>query len=504
MCIIIMTDQNHCEVMAMERMSCDLVVIGSGGAGMVAAGHAAALGAKVIVLEKNKLIGGNTWFAVGTRYINSRRGRENGMGDLRDTLFRECMAKTNWRKDPKTVHRFLDEYEKVYDWFDELGFAELTGFKKLPNGMSVMEMFERKAPHKGTEPSRGPGFVGSTIVEYMLEVCKQYDVPVLAGYRATDIRVDHAGAVCGVTAVHDGETLEIETKSVVVATGCFSANKELVTRAFPEHFAKPGYYACIGLSSATGDGITMCEKVGAEVLDFVELGMPGLGHHPWTWNIHAAAGRGVTMWINKNGERMVDEATVSMDAGKAVAARQPDALIYSIADSHILDLLQQELAQTLPPNEQLYLGDLHESYEKESSQGKVHCVRGDTIEELAENMERVAGVNRQAFLQTVARYNEFCKKAHDDEMLKEEKYLIPIQEGPFYAAQLQRFYEITQGGIEVDHNMQVKKKGGGVIPGLYAAGDTSSASGNSLNGTGLALAFVSGYVAADEAVKNLK
>ena len=193
-----------------------------------------------------------------------------------------------------------------------------------------------------------------------------------------------------------------------------------------------------------------------------------------------------------------------MDAGKAVAARQPDALIYSIADSHILDLLQQELAQTLPPNEQLYLGDLHESYEKESSQGKVHCVRGDTIEELAENMERVAGVNRQAFLQTVARYNEFCKKAHDDEMLKEEKYLIPIQEGPFYAAQLQRFYEITQGGIEVDHNMQVKKKGGGVIPGLYAAGDTSSASGNSLNGTGLALAFVSGYVAADEAVKNLK
>ena len=104
----------------MERMSCDLVVIGSGGAGMVAAGHAAVLGAKVIVLEKNKLIGGNTWFAVGTRYINSRRGRENGMGDLRDTLFRECMAKTNWRKDPKTVHRFLDEYEKVYDWLDEV------------------------------------------------------------------------------------------------------------------------------------------------------------------------------------------------------------------------------------------------------------------------------------------------------------------------------------------------------------------------------------------------
>ena len=488
----------------MERMSCDLVVIGSGGAGMVAAGHAAVLGAKVIVLEKNKLIGGNTWFAVGTRYINSRRGRENGMGDLRDTLFRECMAKTNWRKDPKTVHRFLDEYEKVYDWLDELGFAELTGFKKLPNGMSVMEMFERKAPHKGTEPSRGPGFVGSTVVEYMLEVCRQHDVPVLAGYRATDIRLDHAGAVCGVTAVHDDETLEIETKSVVVATGCFSANREMVTRAFPEHFAKPGYYACIGLSSATGDGITMCEKAGAEVLDFVELGMPGLGHHPWTWNIHAAAGRGKTMWVNKNGERMVDEATVSMDAGKAVAARQPDALIYSIADSHILDLLQQELAQTLPPNELLYLGDLHESYEKESAQGKVHCVRGNTIEELAENMERVAGVNRDAFLQTVARYNEFCGKAHDDEMLKEEKYLIPIQEGPFYAALLQRFYEITQGGIEVDHNMQVKKQGGGVIPGLYAAGDTSSASGNSLNGTGLALAFVSGYVAADEAVKKLK
>lgn len=485
------------------QYACDMVVIGSGGAGMVAAGHASELGAKVIVLEKNKLIGGNTWFAVGTRYINSKRGRENGMGDLRDTLFRECMAKTNWRKDPKTVHRFLDEYEAVYDWFDSLGFDQLTGFKKLPNGMSVMEMYERKPPHKGTEPSRGPGFVGSTIVEYMQEVCKKHDVPILAGCRATEIKLDESGAVCGVVGVMDGETVEIETKAAVVATGCFSANRELVTRAFPEHFAKKGYYACIGLSSATGDGITMCENIGAEVLGFVELGMPGLGHHPWTWNIHAACGRPKTVWVNKNGERMVDEGNVSMDAGKAVAARQPDALIYSIADSHILELLQEELKATLPPNEQLYIGNLHESYEKEAAQGKVQCVRGDTLEELAENMHQVAGVDAETFLRTIAEYNRSCAAGHDSEMLKEPENLIPIQEGPFYAALLQRFYEITQGGIEVDHNMQVKRQGGGVIPGLYAAGDTSSASGNSLNGTGLALAFVSGYVAADEAFKHL-
>lgn len=488
----------------MDKMTCDLVVIGSGGAGMVAAGRAAELGAKVIVLEKNKLIGGNTWFAVGTRYINSKRGRENGMADFRDSMFRECMQKTNWRKDPKTVHRFLDEYENVYNWFDELGFSTLTGFKKLPNGMAVMEMYQRKAPHKGTEPSRGPGFVGSTIVEYMLEICKKHHVPILTGRRAVKLRLDKDCAVCGVTATCGEDTLEIDCKAAVVATGCFSANKDLVTRAFPEHFAKKGYYACIGLSSATGDGITMCEEVGAEVLDFVELGMPGLGHHPWSWNIHAAAGHGITMWVNKNGQRMVDEATVSMDAGKAVAARQPDALIYSIADSHILDLLQEELAQTLPPNEKLYLGNLHESYAKESAQGMVHCVKGETLEELAANMAAVAGVDAEAFLQTVAEYNEYCQKQHDDEMLKEAKYLIPIQKGPFYAAQLQRFYEITQGGIEVDHNMQVKKQGGGVIPGLYAAGDTSSASGNSLNGTGLALAFVSGYVAADEAIKHIR
>ena len=486
----------------MEHMKCDLVVIGSGGAGMVAAGHASELGAKVIVLEKNKMVGGNTWFAVGTRYVHSKRGEENGMGDLRDEMFRECMKKTNWRKDPKTVHRFLDEYENVYNWFDDLGFRDLTFFKKMGNGMAVMEMYERKAPHQGTEPSRGPGFVGSTIVEYMMEVCRRHDVPILTGWRATELHLDEAGGICGVTAKQGEDTLELECRAAVVATGCFSANKELVTRAFPEHFAKPGYYACIGLSSATGDGITMCEQVGGEVLDFVELGMPGLGHHPWTWNIHAASSRGMTVWVNKNGQRMVDEAAVSMDAGKAVAARQPEALIYSVVDSHILDLLQEELAKTLPPNEQLYLGDLKESYEKEAAQGKVHCVKGETLEELAQNMARVAGVDAQGFLQTIADYNRYCQTGHDDEMLKEEKYLVPVREGPFYAAQLQRFYEITQGGIEVDHNMQVKKQGGGVIPGLYAAGDTSSASGNSLNGTGLALAFVSGYVAADEAVRS--
>jgi fumarate reductase flavoprotein subunit len=487
----------------MKTYECDLVVIGSGGTGMVAAGHAATMGAKVIVLEKNKKPGGNTWFAVGTRYINSKRGRENGMGDLRDEMFRECMAKTQWRKDPRTVHRFLDSYAEVYDWFDSLGFDKLTYAKKLPNGMSVLEMPERKAPHKGTEPSRGPGFVGSTIVEMMLEVCEAHGTQILTGHRAMHLLLDDNGAFCGVVADHDGEEVRISAKGCVVGTGCFSANKELVTRAFPEHFAKPGYYACIGLSSATGDGIIMCEEVGAKCLDFVELGMPGLGHHPWAWNIHASCGRSRTMWINKNGERIADEGNVSMDAGKALAARQPDALIYSIVDQTILEQLQKECEETCMGNEKAYIGDLKEGYAKEAAAGKVQCLRGETLEELAQKMHDVAGVDGETFLKTVAEYNAACDAGHDPVMLKDPKQLTPIRHGPFYAALLQRFYEITQGGIEVDCNMQVRRAEGGVIPGLYAGGDTSSASGNSLNGTGLALAFVSGYVAADEACKKM-
>lgn len=480
---------------------CDLVVVGSGGTGMVAAGHGAAMGARVIVLEKNKLVGGNTWFAVGTRYINSKRGRENGMGDQRDQLFREAMAKTQWRKDPRTVHRFLDSYEAVYNWFDQLGFAEDTYMKTLGNGMAVFEMYQRKPPHKGTEPSRGPGFVGSTIVEMMQKVCQEHDAKILTDHRATRLLLNDQGAICGVEALHGEEIVTVHAKACVIATGCFSANRELVTRAFPEHFAKPGHYACIGLSSATGDGILMCEEAGAKVMDFVELGMPGLGHHPWAWNIHASCGRPRTMWINKNGQRIVDEGNVSMDAGKAVAARQPDALIYSIVDQTILEELQVELEETVMDNEKAYIGDLKEGYAKEAKAGQVQCLMGETLEELAQKMHDVAGVDPEAFLETVREYNESCDQGHDPLMLKEPKYLTPIRKGPFYAALLQRFYEITQGGIEVNHNMEVLRKDGGVIPGLYAGGDTSSASGNQLNGTGLALAFVSGYVAADEALR---
>lgn len=483
---------------------CDLVVVGSGGAGMVAAGHAAASGVRVIVLEKNKMIGGNTWFAVGTRYVNSKRGRENGLGDQRDRLFRECMAKTQWRKDPRTVHRFLDSYEEVYNWFDELGFAEDTYMKDMGNGMAVFEMYQRKPPHKGTEPSRGPGFVGSTIVEMMQKVCEENGARILTGHRASRLLLDDDGAICGVEASDGDEKVVIHAKACVIATGCFSANRELVTRAFPEHFAKPGHYACIGLSSATGDGITMCEEVGAKVMDFVELGMPGLGHHPWSWNIHASCGRARTMWVNKEGQRIVDEGNVSMDAGKAVAARQTDALIYSIVDQDILEKLQVEMEETCMGNEKQYIKDLKEEYAQEAKAGKVQCLGADTLEELARKMHDVAGVDAEAFLATVAEYNEACDKGYDPVMLKEPQNLTAIRRGPFYAALLQRFYEITQGGIEVNCNMEVRRDQGGIIPGLYAGGDTSSASGNQLNGTGLALAFVSGYVAADEAVHYIR
>lgn len=497
--------------------TCDVCVIGGGGAGLVAANKAQDAGCSVIVLEKMHEVGGSAWYAGGFRIHWCKFSKELGLEDGRAEKYQEFMRMVEHRVNPKLLARMFQANEEFADWLmEEHGILEdyyvTTGH--MGPGPEVTK-FEAKRPWKDAskriDRMIGPGEIGSYMAEHMEEEFLKGGGELLLKTSAYRLLTDEQGSVSGVLARDEGGEIEIRCKAVVVASGAFSRNKELMSRFQPlfyDNAGKEPIHVFTG-AGATGDGITMCDELGADI-DYVNrrVNMFGPMRHPYPC-------ASMAVYQNRDGFEIGSQGnpiSATMGVEVSLLVQDPKWHGWKIVDDAICEQAIAEAMQEPPQSLEMDLpkfqANWREVFAEEEEDRAI--VSAGTLEELAAKLE----IDPEAFLRNVADYNkstehpapipedmpEFMRPKHDP---------MPICKAPFYAIKMKMFHENSIGGMTIDENASVLKNGE-PIPGLYAAGDTTRGimvSGDIgvdyLEGvfSSLTMAYNEGYIAGTEAGK---
>lgn len=505
----------------LTRLTCDVCVVGGGGAGMVAAAKAADLGADVIVLEKNHEIGGSAWYATGFVTHYSKLHAAAGLPDRRDALFQEFMKRTQGQVDGALVKRLFQANAEWIDWLvDRYQLAE--EYELLQDSGMFGPGFLRQKVHCSWNDRRidgmiGPGGGGWFITSKMQKILQEKGARILCGTAAQRLICREDGQVTGVLAQDAGGPVEIRCAAVVIAAGAFTRNKAIMDKMQPLFYDDEGkepvhIFTC---STCTGDGISMCEAIGADI-DYVHrrVNMFGPMRHPYP---------GVTLNIG-NGpmfrtdgvryEKGFDNQEVSD------LAFAPHRFVWKITnEANARAAIEAKIAQG-PDLHGIDLGHFLRHWKAVlAEEAEDHSVViADTLEELAEKL----GFDPERFVSDIAQYHRSLSETPpvppapspdgpgDGEM--DLSFLMgppprPMEAGPYYSIKMKLFHENSVGGMVIDENTRVLRDGA-PIPGLYAAGDNTR--GIMLPGnigvryiervfSALTVAFNTGYIAGVEA-----
>ncbi|MGD0917073.1 MAG: FAD-dependent oxidoreductase [Thermodesulfobacteriota bacterium] len=471
----------------LERIEeAEIVVVGSGVCGLSAALTAAEGGARVTLLEKQRSLGGSSNFFEGTFAVESDIQRNKYITYSRDEAFRNFMEYSHWRADPRVVRAFVDESAATIAWLQQHGVEFIDAIVLMPDSPRTYHVV------KGT---------GEALVKSLASSAKEKGVELDLGAAATKILKEN-GRITGVVVDRDGVETTIHCKVVVIASGGYANNETWIKKY--TGFDLDVNMIPIGNVGKMGDGIRMAWEVGAAeegmgVLEMYRIGPMG-PEFPMKSHLQVV-GVQPDLWVNHLGERFCDEGVSFYDTSAGnVSAFYKAGYTFTLLDESIKQLMMERgvdrnMAQENPP------GTRPVNFDKELNaalqSGSTEVCAADSIEELAERM----GVEPAILAATVAEYNGFCDKGHDDLFAKDPKYLRPLKTPKFYAIKCRTVFLGTLGGIKISHRMEVLDSKGKVIPGLYAGGmDAGGMWGDSYpiregNGASSAFAINSGRIA---------
>ena len=486
-----------------STVDADVVVVGAGGAGMTAAITAAGEGKSVVILESQSMVGGNSVRATGgmnagkTVYQDENEfGESAGVEKTLKTAAEKyadnetitALAKTvseQWAayqanptgyfdsvelmeldtmiggkgiNDPELVETLCANSADAIDWLDEHG---ITLHNVSSFGGASVKRIHRPVNAEGKTVS-----VGSYMIPLLQENCEKAGVKMMLDTTATEILTDANGAAVGVKATGaSGETVTVNAKAVVLATGGFGANLDMVVKYKPELKG----FMTTNAPGIQGQGIEMAQAIGAATVDMDQIQI-----HP-TVEANTAAliteglrGDGAVL-INEEGKRFIDEVG-TRDVVSAAEIAQTGSYSWLVVDQAMVDA-----------------SSVIQGYIK-----KGYTVTGTTYEELGKAM----GVDAAAFAETMEKWNGYVEAKNDPDFGR-TSFANPLNTAPYYAVKVTAGVHHTMGGLKINANTEVLNEKGEVIPGLFAAGEVTGGvhGANRLGGNAVADFTVFGRIA---------
>ena len=488
----------------------DIVIVGAGGAGMTAALTAAEKGADVIILESQAAVGGNSVRATGgMNAADTPAQDENEFGESAGVEKTLKTARTTYA-DNVTITKLAEEVEKQWadyqanpvGYFDSDELMELDtmiGGKGINNPELVEELADESADgvewlkkygidltsvgsfggasvkriHRPVNAEGKTIAVGSYMIPLLEKACEENDkISIQLETTATTILTDENGKAVGVKAVGaTGNEVTVNAKAVILATGGFGANLDMVAELVP---ALKGFMTT-NAAGAQGQGIEMAQALGAATVDMNQIQI-----HP-TVQFDTAAliteglrGDGAVL-INAEGKRFIDEVG-TRDVVSAAEIAQPGSYSYLVVDQAMLD------------KSSVIAGYVKRGF----------VFQGNTYEELAEAL----GVDAATFAETMNTWNTYVEAKNDPDFGR-TSFAQPLNTAPYYAIKVTAGVHHTMGGLVINTDTEVLKDDGTAIAGLYAAGEVTGGvhGANRLGGNAVADFVVFGRIAGEEAAE---
>lgn len=446
----------------------DIVIAGAGGAGMTAAITAAQAGKKVIILEKGAVSGGNSSYATGgMNAADTHYQAEQGIEDSADLYYADTMKGGHDINNPDLVRTLADNSSAAIDWLDSIG-APLSNVGQA-GGASAMRQ-HRPVNDEGKILS-----VGTYLVEHLTAKCEELGIEIIYGAKVDRVLVDQGKAVgLHATGTTDGNSITVKADSVIIATGGFGSNPDMITKYRPDLEG----YVSTNAPTITGDLIPLLEDIGADFVDLEQIQVhPTVVQKDGALISESLRGDGAIL-LNKYGQRFCDEMN-TRDVVSAHISEQDDSYAWLIADQKMAD----------------------ESTVVEKYHSKGYMIQCDTLADLA----KLIGCEESTLEETFSKWQAAVAAQKDDEFEHEAitSVVTDLSHAPYYAVQIAPGIHHCMGGVKINTNAEVIDVDGNVIENLYAAGEVCGGvhGGNRLGGNAVADFVVFGRIAGENASK---
>ncbi|MBQ7654904.1 MAG: flavocytochrome c [Clostridia bacterium] len=493
-------------------LDADIVIVGAGGAGMTAAIVAADAGKRVVVLESQPAVGGNSVKSTGgmnaakTVYqdknefgeaagVDKTLAAAEAYADNEFIANSASVVKSQWESwqanpegyfdsvqlfaldtmiggkginDPELVKTLVNESSSAIDWLQTVGI-DLNNVAAF-GGASV------KRIHRPVDENGKVVSVGAYIVPRLEAAMKEREnITLCLDTTATEILTNDAGAAVGVKAEgKTGNTVTVNAQAVILATGGFGANLDMVVQYKPDLDG----FMTTNASGIQGQGILMAEALGAATVDMEQIQIhPTVQADTASLITEGLRGDGAVL-INANGERFIDEVG-TRDVVSAAEIAQPGSFSWLVVDQKMVDassVIQGYITRGL-------------------------MLSGDTYEALAEALE----IPADAFAATMEKWNGYVAEKNDPDFGR-TSFASPLDTAPFYAVKVTAGIHHTMGGLKIDTETHVLNANGEIIPGLFAAGEVTGGvhGANRLGGNAVADIIVFGRIAGEQAAASIK